>query len=303
MIGGAGSDKITGGAAHEQLFGEGGDDTHPRRRRQRHDLRRRGQGPALAATTASTASTAATATTASTAATAPPRRCAAAPARTRPGPTRPTSPSTARRRTPPRLKSAGQEAAPVAVETVTAHGDRPRHRQGHEQGPLRRHPRLPGRADRPPPAGRHRATSWPSTRSASPTATRWTGHAAARRAPDRPRARHRPRPGRLVERHRPARQVGRAEPEPPARAVPLGRLQRRRQPRPRQPPAPELAPHAVQARPARRRRLAPEPEQPEARRRSRRSSRSRRARTSASAASRRSRRGLRSPSRCSGAAP
>ena len=41
--------------------------------------------------------------------------------------------------------------------------------------------------------------------------------------------------------------VGRAAPEPPARAVPLGRLQRRRRPRLRQPPSPLLDPRRRQA--------------------------------------------------------
>ena len=72
-----------------------------------------------------------------------------------------------------------------------------------------------------------------------------------RRAPDRARARHRPQHGRgrALVRHHGARPLGRAPPEPPADPVPLGRLQRRRRPRARQPPAPLLEPLHGAARP------------------------------------------------------
>ena len=65
-----------------------------------------------------------------------------------------------------------------------------------------------------------------------------------RRASDRPRPRHRPehRQGRYLEGDLEACQAGRAAAERADRAVPLGRLQRRRRPRPRQPPPPLLEP-------------------------------------------------------------
>ena len=50
----------------------------------------------------------------------------------------------------------------------------------------------------------------------------------------------------------PARPLGRAAPEPSAGAVPLGRLRRRREPRPRQPPAPLVEPLRDAGRAARR---------------------------------------------------
>ena len=65
-----------------------------------------------------------------------------------------------------------------------------------------------------------------------------------RRASDRPRPRHRPerRQGRYLEGDLEACQAGRTAAERSDRAVPLGRLQRRRRPRPRQPPPPLLEP-------------------------------------------------------------
>ena len=59
-----------------------------------------------------------------------------------------------------------------------------------------------------------------------------------RRAPARAGRGHHTRPRRQLAPGRPAGEVGRAAPEPPAPAVQVGGLQRRRQPRPRRPPPP-----------------------------------------------------------------
>ena len=86
-----------------------------------------------------------------------------------------------------------------------------------------------------------------------------------RRAPARPRRGHRAGAGRHLGGRGPARALGRAAPEPPAAAVPLGRLERRRQPRPsvdlqaaarlRAAPAPVVVAHADTPRPHRADRL------------------------------------------------
>ena len=191
--------------------GRPGDDSRRRRRRPHHGRRRRRQPDRRLA--APTSPTAAAATTRSTCATGSRTAPGAAAAATACAPRRSTRSTWRCERVdygPP-----GQVGRPCASRAA---------------GASCRSPARPGRASTG--ASCRRALPGPPLPRAHHRGLRDHRPRALRRAPARPGRGHRAGPGRHLGRRGPARPLGRAAPEPPALPVPLGRLERRLQPRP-----------------------------------------------------------------------